>query len=452
MEYVVHDGDCSRGITRCSLLGYPVSDIATDRKKRNNNGGKAPAFSEKRFDFAVWRSDGSLTLLHPNHGSPKFNCRVYYPQPDDELPASGIGGTSGPTTFQRLLNKGVDRLIRFAAAQPQHVAPTQQPPPPPPGGPFPPPGGPFPPPPPLFGPPRSNDQPPVNAVPVDPDSVQHQLIPHAPQRPPPESVFIYPDGTETSSPPPPPAKASSPSPPGNSADAVAVHSLFEALTDAPSQSRHTDGIMTPSNARKTVEEIEEELAATTGNLFTFHGGEKQANREEQLDDTIDAAAEAAGGARLSWPVPLPPVLKPTPLPETTPKAPPPMAPQAPRGLHLGPPPLLTPQSRDIAGSPPASSSEEYEHGTETEDNASTPAPAPSTEENASPPAPVPSTEENASTPELVPSTGGDEERGDSGDSGCFEIVPDPTRPGEATAVLSHVYVKAAEITDISDGA
>ena len=44
-----------------------------------------------------------------------------------------------------------------------------------------------------------------------------------------------------------------------------------------------------------------------------------------------------------------------------------------------------------------------------------------------------------------------EERGDSGDSGCFEWVPEPTRPGEATAVLAHVYVKAAEITDISDG-
>ena len=33
-----------------------------------------------------------------------------------------------------------------------------------------------------------------------------------------------------------------------------------------------------------------------------------------------------------------------------------------------------------------------EHGTETEDNASTPAPAPSTEENASPPAPAPWTD------------------------------------------------------------
>ena len=241
------------------------------------------------------------------------------------------------------------------------------------------------------------------------------------------------------------------------ADASSLFSLTTpAMHSAPSESAHLaeDTTTTPSDGAhlaETPQVVGDPLAATTGNLFTFYGGEKQANREEQLADTIDAAAEAAGGARLSWPVPLPPVLKPTPLPETTPKAPPPMAPQAPRGMHLGPPPLLTPQSRDIAGSPPASSSEEYEHGTETEDNASTPAPAPSTEENTSPPAPVPSTEENASTPELVPSTGGDEERGDSGDSGCFELVPEPTRPGEATTVLSHVYVKAAEITDISDG-
>ena len=85
--------------------------------------------------------------------------------------------------------------------------------------------------------------------------------------------------------------------------------------------------------------------------------EKKPNREEHWNDTIDAAAEAAGGAHLSWPVPLPTVLKPTLLPEATPKAPPPMAPQVPTDMHMKPPPLLTPQSRDIAESPSASSSD-----------------------------------------------------------------------------------------------
>ena len=458
MEIVVHDGDRSRGITRCSLLGYPSSDMATDRKNRDNMGGRAPAFSEKMFDFAIWRSDGSLVTLHPDFTKTKVRLKKGYPKPDNELPDSGIGGTSGKKTFQRLLMKGVDRLLKFDAAkcmpnpQPQHVAPTQQPP-----------QSSCPPPPPPGGPPRSNDQPPVNAVPVDPDSVPSQVIPHPPQHPPP-GVFTYPDGTETGLPPPPPAKASSPSPPGNTAAAVAVHSLLNALTDAPSQSRHTDGIMAPSNALKGVEEIEEELAAATDNLFTFHGGEDQANREEQLSDTIDAAVEAAGSASLSWPPPLPPVVEPTPLSETTPKAPPLMPPQSPRGLQLGPPPLLTPQSRDIAGSPPASSSEEYEHATETEDKSMEQAPAvthfPPSMEEAPAVTHFPSSMEQAPAVTHVPPSMEQapaleqediEERGYSGDSSCFELVPEPTRPGEATAVLSLVYVKAAEITDISDG-
>ena len=160
-------------------------------------------------------------------------------------------------------------------------------------------------------------------------------------------------------------------------------------------------------------------------------------------------------------------MEPTPLSETTPKAPPPTPPPpSPRRLQLGPPPLLTPQSRDISGAAPASSTEDYAepqaHVPQTEDNASTPAPAPSTEENASPPAPAPSTEENTSppasvpsteentstpAPEMVPLTEDNEEPGDSGESGCFEMVPEPVRSGEAAAVLSIVYVNAADISD-----
>ena len=40
-----------------------------------------------------------------------------------------------------------------------------------------------------------------------------------------------------------------------------------------------------------------------------------------------------------------------------------------------------------------------------------------------------------------------EERGYSGDSSCFELVPEPTWSGEAAAYLSLVCVKAADISD-----
>ena len=280
-------------------------------------------------------------------------------------------------------------------------------------------------------------------------------------------------------PPPPPRPNAKASPPSlgivetvadNTASAVAAHSGLNVSKDAPPQSRHTDGMMASFNVLKEIEDVDmdgffercQERLAASDNLSTYHGGERAANRVEQSMTTVDAAVVDAAQ---SWPLPQPPVVEPTPLSETTPKAPPPTPPPlSPRRLQLGPPPLLTPQSREISGSHPASSTEGYEHAPQTEDNASTPAPAPSTEENASPPAPAPSTEENtsplasvpstaentstpASLPEMVPSTEDNEDPGDSGDSGCFEMVPEPAWSGEAAAVLSIVYVRAADISD-----
>ena len=474
MEYVVHGGDRSRGIVRCSVVGYAKSDIKTDRKNRNNLK-QEPENSEKTYDFAIWRSDGSCILLHPEFTRTKFYCTVGEPRPDNELPASGIGGTSGQKTFQRLMKKNRDRILRFDASKVGHhpqihcvarVRVAQ------------PPQRAFPPPPPPGGPPQSNVQPLVNAVPVDPDPAQavQPVEPHPPQHPP--GVFIYEDGSKTGMPPPPPprpnAKASPPTleivetVADNTASAVAAHSGLNASKDAPPQSRHTDGTMAPSNVLKESENVdmdgffEQCRENFSDNLSTYHGGESAATRMEQSMISVDAALVDASQP---WPLPQPPVVEPTPLSETTPKAPPPVAPLAPpRQLKLGPPPLLTPQSREISESHPASSTEDYEHAPQTEDNVSTPAPAPSTEENASPPAPAPSTEENtsppasvpsteentstpASLPEMVPSTEDNEDPGDLGDSGCFEMVPEPARSGEAAAVLSIVYVKAADISD-----
>ena len=106
MEFVVHGGDRSRGIVRCSLLAWGTPDLKTDRKIRNNMNGQAPETSEKTFDFAIWRSDGSCLTLQPEFKTTKVACTVGLPPPDHELPATGIGGTSGKTSFQHFIMKG----------------------------------------------------------------------------------------------------------------------------------------------------------------------------------------------------------------------------------------------------------------------------------------------------------------------------------------------------------
>ncbi len=462
MEFVVHDEDRSRGIVRCSLLMYPKGDMKTNRKNRDNLGGQEPETEEKTFDFVIWRSDGSCLTLHPDYKTTKNLCTIGIPPPDYEVPKTGIGGSSGKTSFRHFVMKGVDRILRFDAQKctvnPQsvYVAPAARvrlrteaqdpatqpqsrfsgPPPPPPGG-----------------PPSSQTaqpiQPPVDAVPVGPVPAQtvQPVNPHPPLDSPP-GVFIYADGKKTGLPPPPPPRARPKANPPPLYDTVADNTAapsdqsgLNASKDASPQSRHTDGIMAPSNALRSMQEGTDigdgELdfgIERCFNLPTYYGGEREANREEANLTTIDAAVV---NASQSWPVPKPPVTEPTPQSETTPKAPPPVPPPpSPRRLDLGPPPnltpqsrdisgaapvypatsrdyskpppLLTPQSRDISGAAPASSTEDYAepqaHVPQTEDNASTPAPAPSTEENASPPAPAPSTEENASPPAPAPST------------------------------------------------
>ena len=60
----------------------------------------------------------------------------------------------------------------------------------------------------------------------------------------------------------------------------------EAANDLQRSTTPSDG----AHLAETPQVVGDPLAATTGNLFTFYGGEKQANREEQLEDTIDAVA------------------------------------------------------------------------------------------------------------------------------------------------------------------
>ena len=275
MEFVVHDGDRSRGIVRCSLLMYHKGDMKTNRKNRDNLGGEEPETEEKTFDFLIWRSDGTCISLHPDWTKTKLSGTVGMPPPDYERPETGIGGTSGEKTLQHFVYKGVDRLLRFDARKctvnPQSVwvppaararlrtaaqDPATQPqsrfsvpPPPPPGG-----------------PPSSQTaqpiQPPVDAVPVGPVPAQtvQSVNPHPPLDSPP-GVFMYADGKKTGLPPPPPPRARPKANPPPLYDTVADNTAapsdqsgLNASKDASPQSRHTDGIMAPSNTLRSMQE------------------------------------------------------------------------------------------------------------------------------------------------------------------------------------------------------
>jgi hypothetical protein len=85
--------------------------------------------------------DGSTTALHPTWSNTKVNCYFDDQPEDDEVPATGLGGTSGPGTFRRLKQKNVDVILKFDHTKQPNRAPkakaapkgkAKQPPPPPP--------------------------------------------------------------------------------------------------------------------------------------------------------------------------------------------------------------------------------------------------------------------------------------------------------------------------------
>ena len=65
------------------------------------------------WDFMVVVDDGTEVYLHPNWSNPKTQCYRERPTPDHELPASGMGVTSGPVTFKYLKLKHVEEELRF---------------------------------------------------------------------------------------------------------------------------------------------------------------------------------------------------------------------------------------------------------------------------------------------------------------------------------------------------
>ena len=70
------------------------------------------------WDFIVVRDDGSAIRLHPNWSNTKVESFDAPPGLEDfEVPASGLGGTSGPGTFKYFKSKNTTRIVRFDASK-----------------------------------------------------------------------------------------------------------------------------------------------------------------------------------------------------------------------------------------------------------------------------------------------------------------------------------------------
>ena len=68
----------------------------------------------------VFRDNGTVTSLHPNYRGGKFGCKAGQahhlgpgPASSQEIPRSGLGGSSGPGTYKHFKFKHSDVELKF---------------------------------------------------------------------------------------------------------------------------------------------------------------------------------------------------------------------------------------------------------------------------------------------------------------------------------------------------
>jgi hypothetical protein len=98
--------DRSRGIVSCRIDRTDVYD----HKRHCAMNAKEMM---KIWDFVVVCEDGTEVWLHPNYSNRRVEAYKHTPPQDHEIPASGLGGTSGPGTFKYFKNKRVECTVKF---------------------------------------------------------------------------------------------------------------------------------------------------------------------------------------------------------------------------------------------------------------------------------------------------------------------------------------------------
>ena len=101
--------DRSRGIVSCRIDRTDVYD----HKRHCAMKANPPKEMMKIWDFVVVCEDGTEVWLHPNYSSRRVEAYKHTPPQDHEIPASGLGGTSGPGTFKYFKNKRVECTVKF---------------------------------------------------------------------------------------------------------------------------------------------------------------------------------------------------------------------------------------------------------------------------------------------------------------------------------------------------
>ena len=113
LEYVVCDGDRSRGLIACEVRPRPNS-YDHGRQKQPH----APDHQLMDWDFLLVRSDGSAVRLHPEWSKPQIPTFAVEGHTEPvEIPRKGLGKSDGRGTFRWYKNIGQQETLRFGSTR-----------------------------------------------------------------------------------------------------------------------------------------------------------------------------------------------------------------------------------------------------------------------------------------------------------------------------------------------
>ena len=110
LEYVVCDGDRSRGLIACEVRPRPNSYDHKRQVQRTD----VPQLRE--WDFVLIRSDATVVRLHPGWNRPKIPIFLVEGHAEPvATPENGLGRSDGEGTYQKYRTLGKQAELRFGS-------------------------------------------------------------------------------------------------------------------------------------------------------------------------------------------------------------------------------------------------------------------------------------------------------------------------------------------------
>ena len=114
----------SRGIVSCRLQRFDRYDHKRHYAERHPEQGKGKHATQSMppprakemlvtWDFVLVCDDGTQVCLHPNFKDRKIRCFTGEGVQDHEIPNTGLGGTSGEGTYNKLKHKHYPYSLTF---------------------------------------------------------------------------------------------------------------------------------------------------------------------------------------------------------------------------------------------------------------------------------------------------------------------------------------------------